>query len=151
MRLCRYERRCPRVALVIGAVLVGGSLVTGGVRAAEQQGRIVVFGEASVDAEVIRLADVARLEGPAAEELTALEIGRAPAPGRMNTVSGAMILETLRGHGVDLERVRYLIPASVHVRRHSQEISAATIKAIAEDYLDSQLDQADGRSVVRSV
>jgi flagella basal body P-ring formation protein FlgA len=139
------------VALVIGAVLVVGSLVAGGVRAAEQQGRIVVFGDASVDAEVIRLADVARLEGPAAEELAPLEIGRAPAPGRMRTVSGAMILRTLRGHGVDLERVRYLIPATVRVRRHAQEISAMSIRAIAEEYLENQLDRADGLVEVRSV
>lgn len=139
------------VALSIGAMLVAGSFAAGEVRAVEPEGRIAVFGEAMVDAEVIRLGDIARLEGSALKDLATLELGRAPAPGRVRTVAGAMILDTLRGHGVDLKHVRYSIPPVARVRRRAQDISPVTIRAIVEDYLDTQLDRSDGRVVVRNV
>ena len=64
---------------------------------------------------------------------------------------GAMILGTLRSHGVDLERVRYVIPPVVRVRRRAQEVSTAAIRTMVESYLDTQIDRADGRVVVRGV
>ena len=69
-------------------------------------GRISVLEEVAVDDDVVRLADIARLEGRAAERLGDLEIGRAPSPGRVRVVPGAGILATLRRSGADLGRVR---------------------------------------------
>jgi len=155
VRLVAWTRRHafgrPGVILGITLALAAPSLHRAEVGAAEPEGRIVVLDEASSDGEMIRLADVAQLEGPAAEALAGLEIGRAPTPGRMRTVSGETILGALRRHGVDFERVRYVIPPVVHVQRHAQEVAASAIRDIVHDYLGGQIDRAGGHVAVHGV
>jgi len=112
-------------------------------------GRITVLADVSVDDEAVYLGDIARLEGPAAERLLDVKIGRAPSPGRTRLVPGASILGTLRRHGVDLDRVRYMIPQAVRVRRTAQEISVGTIRAIVDEYIDHAFSAGDRRVTVR--
>jgi flagella basal body P-ring formation protein FlgA len=138
-------------AAVAAAAVTVFALGTRAARATAPAARIVVLAEATVEGEVVRLADVARLEGHAAAILADLEIGRAPAPGAVRAFPGAGVLDTLRRADVDLDRVRYRIPAVVRVRRRAQEVSAAAVRAIVESHLRQQGAAAEGEVLVRQV
>jgi flagella basal body P-ring formation protein FlgA len=154
MKSGRYGRD-GRLLLFALAALVQWSLSGAGlVRAGEgddADGRISVLDEVAVDGDLVRLADIARLEGRAAEKLGDLVIGRAPDPGRVRVVPGAGILATLRRSGVDLARVRYVIPQAVRLRRPGQEIAIGTIRAIVDEYLGEAFSQGDRRVTLRRV
>lgn len=137
------------MALVLAAAVSGNTAGAG--QAAWTGGRITVLRAAAVDGETIRLADVARLEGPLAASVAELELGRAPAPGVMRHLSGANILGTLREHGVDFERVRYLIPPVVRVHRRAEEVSAQAIRAIVEDYVERDLAAGENDITLKGV
>jgi len=62
-----------------GALLVGMVLATGATGATAGADAIRLMREAETTGETIRLGEVARLDGPAAEELAELELGSAPA------------------------------------------------------------------------
>jgi flagella basal body P-ring formation protein FlgA len=133
--------------LVAAAVLVAAGAVSAddlsAGRTSATEGRIVVLGEAKVDGAVVYLGDIARLEGAAAKEVAHLELGDAPAPGGLRSFPGVAILAALRASGIDLERVRYVIPPVVRVRRRGQEVTTGAIRAIVEDYLAEQLETGD--------
>jgi flagella basal body P-ring formation protein FlgA len=134
-----------------GCVLAGALFLAGPVpgAAAPPEGRVVVSPTATVDGEAIRLGDIASLAGTAAE-LARLDIQPAPKPGTTLSVSGAAILERLRAQ-VDLERVRYVIPPLVRVRRRAQEVPAAAVRALVEEYVGHQLEALGGRALLRIV
>jgi flagella basal body P-ring formation protein FlgA len=138
-------------AVAAAAVLAGLSLVADAVRATEPDARITVLGEVSVDRELIRLVDIARLEGAPAQALAEVEIGQAPAPGGTRVLAGQAILGTLRGRGVDLGHVRYVIPPTVRVHRRAQEVSASTVRAIVEEYVRTRLGPDERGFVLRNV
>lgn len=148
-----YERSWQTGAgatVVLLAVLISGGTVSA--RAVPTpDGRISVVGEATVDGEIVRLADVARLEGPLAAALADLEIGQAPVPGGMRSLSGANILGTLRRHGVDFERIRYLIPPVVRVHRRAQDVAASAIRTIVEEYVARDVAAGEDRITLKSV
>jgi flagella basal body P-ring formation protein FlgA len=113
--------------------------------------RISVAAEATVDGDIVRLGDVARLEGPSAVALAAVELGPAPAPGAARSFAGASILAVVRERVMDIDRVRYRIPALVRVRRRAQEVSAAALRAIVEDYMQRRAGSTGGDVVLRQV
>jgi len=113
--------------------------------------RINVVAEATVDGDIVHLGDLARLEGPSARALAGVEIGRAPAPGATRSFAGATILAILREQVLDLDRVRYRIPTLVRVHRRAQEVSAAALRAIVEDYMQQQATTMDGDMLLRQV
>jgi flagella basal body P-ring formation protein FlgA len=144
------------VALVVAAQWSGWGAVptrAGEVGAVDDaidiEGRITVLADVSVEDEDVYLGDIARLEGPAAQRLLDVKISRAPNPGRTRMVPGASILGTLRRNGVDLDRVRYMIPQAVRVRRVAQEISASTTRAIVDEYIDHTFSEGDRRVTLR--
>ncbi len=120
-------------------------------REARALDRISVLAEATVDGEVVRLGDLARLEGPSAAALADVEIGRAPQPGGTRSFAGATILATLREQVVDLDRVRYRIPNLVRVHRRAQEVSAAAVRGIVEEYMQRQVAAQGGDVLLRQV
>jgi flagella basal body P-ring formation protein FlgA len=154
MRDGRRGRDGRLLLLALAAVAqwsLGGTALVRAADVGDAPGRITVVDEVAVDDDVVRLADIARLEGPAAEKLGDLVIGRAPSPGRVRVVPGAGILATLRRSGVDLARVRYVIPQAVRVRRPGQEIAVATMRAIVDEYLGEAFSQGDRRVTLRRV
>jgi hypothetical protein len=98
------------VALVVAAQWLAWGTPTraddgGGVdEAIDITGRITVLADVAVEDGVVYLGDIARLEGPAAEELVDVKISRAPNPGRTRLVPGASILGTLRRNGTRTAR-----------------------------------------------
>ncbi len=135
-----------RICLGLAALLVGAETSAG----TPPDGRVVVRAEATVDQNAIRLGDIATLGGTAAA-LASLEVGAAPRPGTTQSLPGAVILERLRSHGVDLDRVGYVIPPLVRVHRRAQEVPPATVRAIVEEYAARQLDPLGAGARVRSV
>src|SRR5439155_7723297 len=87
-------------------------------------GRVTVAGEVTANGAVIRLGEVAVLEGSAGA-LGELALGAAPAAGESRTLEGARVLDALRRAGADFAEITYTIPPVIRVRRASQEVSEA--------------------------
>src|SRR5881628_3524041 len=113
-------------------LLIGGAAVAG-------SGRISVPAEVTATGQVIRLGDIAVLEGPA------------PAAGESRTLEGARVLDALRRAGADLSEITYTIPPVVRVRRASQEVSEAAVRQIIESFLAEALGAGASDAVLRSV
>jgi flagella basal body P-ring formation protein FlgA len=114
-------------------------------------GRIVVAPEVTVQAQVLRLGDIAALEGERAQALGTVVLGTAPAAGESRTLDGSFILSAIRREAGSLEGLTYTIPASVRVRRAAQEVSEAAVRQIIEEYLAQTLGAGAGDAVLRSV
>jgi flagella basal body P-ring formation protein FlgA len=100
---------------------------------------------------VVRLADVATLQGERAEALGAVVLGNAPAAGESRTLDGALVLSAIRREAGSLDGLTYTIPASVRVRRAAQDISEAAVRQIVEGFLGETLGAGAGDAVVRAV
>ncbi len=137
MREVGLKRRRTAAAdrgLVLGALLLlalvpAGHAAQGG--AAAPSGRISVGHAATVEGATVRLADVAVLEGSAAE-FAAVELGPAPDPGGSRHLDGIAILSKLRAAGLDDGTTRYEIPASVRIARAYQDVTADEIRGAVE-------------------
>ena len=141
----RPRRRALLAAMAVAlATLVPSAGAAEDAREGRPLDRINVVAEATVDGDVVRLGDLARLEGPSAAALAGVEIGRAPAPGATRSFAGATILAILREQVLDLDRVRYRIPTLVRVHRRAQEVSAAALRGIVEEYIRRHAAATDG-------
>ncbi len=98
---------------------------------ADATGRVVVGRTATVDTAVVRLADVAMLEG-SASDLGAVELGPAPEPGGSRRLDGVAVLRKLREAGLDDRSTRYEIPATIRIARAYQDVAAEEIRAAVE-------------------
>src|SRR2546428_9143733 len=128
--LRRSPRRCPfpPCAGVVGharrpLAFVALLLLSGAAVAAT--GRVTVPAEATATGQVIRLGDIALLEGPATAALGDVTLGPAPGAGESRMLEGARVLDALRRAGADLAEITYTIPPVIRVRRASQEVSEA--------------------------
>jgi flagella basal body P-ring formation protein FlgA len=133
-----------RVAAVALAVLAAFDVLAGA-------GRIVVPPEVTVQGPVVRLGDVATLQGERAQALGAVVLGTAPAAGESRTLDGALVLATIRREAGGLDGLTYTIPASVRVRRAAQEVSETAVRQIIEEYLAQTLGAGAGDAIVRTV
>ena len=148
----RPRRRALLAAMAVAlAALVPSAGAAEDAREGRPLDRINVVAEATVDGDVVRLGDLARLEGPSAAALAGVEIGRAPAPGATRSFAGATILAILREQVLDLDRVRYRIPTLVRVHRRAQEVSAAALRGIVEEYIQRQAAATDGDMLLRQL
>ena len=86
--------------------------------------RMVFSPEVTVQGDVVRVRDLAALDGDAANQLADLTLTRAPSAGETRTLDGGFILGALYRGGMNPELVTYTIPAMIRVRRASQEIGA---------------------------
>lgn len=131
-----------RVGIVAAAlVLVAFGAV--GARA-DERGRITVEAQATIVPDVVRLGDVAMLEGDA-RSFADVDLGPAPDPGTSRRLTGAAILRRLVEAGVDTGHVRYAIPASVRVERAFQEVGVDEIRTAVENVAPAAL--AEGETV----
>lgn len=125
-------RRMPSARIAAVVIVLCAALAPVGVASAgPATGRIVVGRSATVDGAVVRLADVALLEGNASD-LGAVELGPAPDPGGSRRLDGVGILRRLRDAGLDDGRMRYEIPASVRVARAYQDVGPDEIRGTVE-------------------
>jgi flagellar basal body P-ring formation protein FlgA len=138
-----------RAGRLAAAALLLLGLATGA-RAAEE-GRITVARDALVHDDVIRLGEIATLEGRATERLADLDLGPAPGAGEGRTIAGRAVLWALRREGVDLDAVTYTIPAAVRVRRATQDLGEPEVRRAIEAFLDETLGHDRDAAVVRAV
>jgi flagella basal body P-ring formation protein FlgA len=113
-------------------------------------GRVVVARDATVPASTIRLGDIATLEGDA-QALADVSLGTSPVTGDARALDGNSVLAALRRAGADLDAISYTIPATVRVRRASQEIGEAPVREAVERFLDETVRAEGGDAVLRSV
>lgn len=113
-------------------------------------GRVVVARDATVSTPTIRLGDVATLEGDAAA-LADVTLGAAPVTGDARALDGNTVLAALRRAGADLNAISYTIPATVRVRRASQEVGEAAAREAIEGFLDETLRAEGADAVLRAV
>jgi len=114
-------------------------------------GRIVVPAAVTVHGQVVRLGDVAALQGDGAKALGTVVLGAAPAAGESRTLDGALVLSAIRREAGSLDGLTYTIPASVRVRRAAQDVSESAVRQIIEGFLAETLGMGAGDAVLRSV
>ena len=114
-------------------------------------GRIVVPTEVTVHGSVVRLGDVATLQGEGAQALGTVVLGSAPAAGESRTLDGALVLSAIRRAAGSLDGLTYTIPASFRVRRAAQDVSEVAVRQIIEGFLAETLGAGAGEAVLRSV
>ena len=136
------ERAARRLALAVLALAVG---------ARGETGRLSIGREAIVGGDVIRVRDVATLEGAAAEALGDVPLGPAPAAGDTRTLDGAVVLGVLRRNGLDPAALVYSIAPSVRVRRASQELAPDVVRQAVAAYVGEVLGDAAADATVREV
>ena len=113
-------------------------------------GRISVPADVTAVGAVVRLGDVALLDGAAAE-FGDVSLGAAPAAGESRNLEGARVLDAVRRAGADLSEITYTIPATIRVRRASQDVSEAAVRQIIESFLAEALGAGAGDAVLRNV
>lgn len=153
MRSCRKPRRAlARVtsacALGVGVVVMAAG-VCGVGRAAE--GRIVVAPQATVAGDVVRLGDVASLEGDGVQGVAGLVLGRAPGAGEARSLDGAGVLEAIRRASGGLDGIVYTIPATIRVLRATQEVDESAVRAIVEEFITEALGAGVADAELRGV
>ena len=107
--------------------------------------------EATATGQVIRLGDIALLEGPATAALGDLTLGPAPGAGESRMLEGARVLDALRRAGADFAEITYTIPPVIRVRRASQEVSEAAVRQILEAFLGEALGAGAADAELKSV
>jgi flagella basal body P-ring formation protein FlgA len=103
------------------------------------QGLVALRERATVSRPVIVLGDVARIDGlPEAQaaELAALELGRAPRPGKERSLSGASVRQLV---GRSAPGVRVEAPEHVRVERAGREIEPDQVQARLEEAIRSRM------------
>jgi flagella basal body P-ring formation protein FlgA len=128
-----------------------GVFVVASAAAASPVGRITVAREATVREQVIRLGDVAALEGEDVRPLASIVLGPAPAAGESRGLDGALILGAIRREAGALDGITYTIPATVRVRRAAQQVGEAAVRQILEGFLAETLGPGAADTVLRSV
>lgn len=109
---------------------------------ADQNG-IVLRGRESIwmSKRDITLEDLMEIEvGPETDSESVIALGKikvmeSPKPGASVEIAGTHLLELIRASGVNLERVRYVIPRRIKVNRNSQIIEESEISKMIEGYL----------------
>jgi len=127
------------VLVALLATLV--SLAPPRARAAEPAGRIRVLPQATVGGPVVRLEDVAALDGTAIDFADA-ELAAAPEAGASRRVSGQTVLAKLRQAGVG-DEIAYTIPAIVTVTRAHQTLGEGELRPAIEERLAKALAPGD--------
>lgn len=127
----------PSPRLALACLLVAVTVL------AADGGRLRIPPEVIVTGDPVRLRDVALLEGPAAEALADVVLGPAPRGAEVRVVDGSRVLETLRRAGLH-PAVTYAIPATLRLRRATQEIPPAAVRDLVEAWLARTLGDGAG-------
>jgi flagella basal body P-ring formation protein FlgA len=135
--------------IVLAAVL---ATALHGSAAAAPSGRVRVQPQATVTGAMVRLSDLAALEGTGVD-FAEVEICPAPEAGATRRISGQSVLAKLQEAGLD-EKVGYTIPATVGITRAHQVVDEATLRPAIEAQLADRLapgDRVDEIDVQRQV
>ncbi len=134
-----------------GSLLLLASLIVPALAAAGPSAHLRE--EAVVKGAVIRLGDVARIEGSASAvaQLSRVELGPSPLPGRSRSVEKDYIIIRLRQHKVDPAVLAADSATQCRVTRSSQTLSADTLIETARKFLEEKIEPGDGKLVIEPV
>lgn len=121
---------------------------------ASEKVRITVRPVAEVQDAVVRLGDVAEVDGASPELIEVLQqvvIGPSPSLGRDRVLSSLAVTSRLRQNNIDVENMEIDAPRYVRVYREAQEVSEQEIRALIESYLESHMPFDHGRIILRSL
>jgi len=77
----------------------------------------------------------AQADSEAVIALGKIKVMDSPKPGASIDIAGAHLLELLKSSGVNLEKVRYVIPRKIKLNRNSQTLGETDISQLIEKYL----------------
>jgi flagella basal body P-ring formation protein FlgA len=89
----------------------------------------------------VTLSDLMEIEvGSETDSEAVIALGKmkfmeSPKPGASIEIAGTHLLELLKGSGVNLEKVRYVIPRRIKLNRSSQSIQETEVTKLIEKYL----------------
>ena len=121
--------------------LLAFGLVAGPALAMEKV-RIIVKAKASVKQDIVRLMDIAALEGgdpELAESLRYLEVASAPPLGQERVIRSDSLRRRLKQQRVNLESLEIKAPPFIRLSRDAQEISEDFIKRLLVKYMETHL------------
>ncbi len=121
--------------------LLAFGLVAGPALAMEKV-RIIVKAKASVKQDIVRLMDIAALEGgdpELAESLRYLEVASAPPLGKERVIRSDSLRRRLKQQRVNLELLEIKAPPFIRLSRDAQEISEDFIKRLLVEYMETHL------------
>lgn len=122
--------------------------------AASEKVRITVRPVAEVRDAVVRLGDVAEVDGGSPELISVLQdmvIGPSPSLGRDRVLTSLAVTSRLRQKNIDVDNMEIEAPRYVRVYREAQEVSEQEIRALIESYLETHFPFNRGRIVLRSL
>jgi len=115
---------------------------------------VAVFRQAEVNAEEIRLDDVARVTGEdprLVRKLQKMEIGRAPLPGKSRGIEEAHILVRLKHADIDPSRVAMKVPEGAEVVRGFVQVSQEEVKRAVRDFVRQAAALQQGKTRVKDI
>lgn len=107
--------------------------------------RVDIYPENDLSGDRILLGDIARIyasEG-LARKIGALDMGRAPRPGKEKKIPGKRIAAIIRSGKLIPPDAVVTIPDSIHIRRAFQTIPETLLKRVFNDYLAKNLGDAE--------
>jgi flagella basal body P-ring formation protein FlgA len=105
---------------------------------AQKMTSISILPQSEVSQDEVLLGDIASIHGISGHRLTTVEnivIGKAPLPGCSRVLEANTLLLKLRQNGLDLNRIKVIMPSQVSVSRKGIKISKKQIKEVVESFL----------------
>ena len=100
--------------------------------------KVVVKPQVVVQGDAVLLKDLAVITGPDGafkNDLSAVNITRAPEPGKQVKIRQNYLIGRLRATGLPLEMAEWSLPEEIVVTRTHQELDEAWLRRVVEDYL----------------
>jgi flagella basal body P-ring formation protein FlgA len=101
-----------------------------------------VYERTEIQEDQILLGRVARIDGGDAKrvsELAAVELGRAPLPGRSRTLERSTLLLRLKQSGIDPEGIDLQAPAEIEISRGAVTVGREQMEQIVRDFIRRQV------------
>jgi flagella basal body P-ring formation protein FlgA len=138
----------------IGALMVW--LAFGCINSAAASGTTVISlkEKVSVDGAIVRLGDIADIQGAEPDKLVklaAVKIGNAPSPGRALSIRVRQVIAKLRSFGLASSDYRLSRSGGVRVLRRSAAISPETICKAVRAYIEAHSPWAAGQLTIKKI
>ncbi len=114
---------------------------------AEEHSEIYIEVRASshVNSRKFTLGEIADITAPEFlyEQLALIQMGFAPAPGKIKTANGRRIKAKIKSNKLFSPEMILVVPDTVYVKRASQEISIDNLNSIYEEYVEAHIEDLD--------
>ncbi|MFW6409456.1 MAG: flagellar basal body P-ring formation chaperone FlgA [Halanaerobiales bacterium] len=142
-----HKKNLFTIGLIIALLL----FTTEAVLSQSENTTIQIEDEVTVDREVIRMGDIALIEGSSAEkreELTKIELEKAAPPGYTRKINRELIKLLLEDKGYDPDEFDLQIPRVVRVRTSAKSISEDRLMEFARDKIAEMIESDNGEVII---